>query len=275
LPVRLPALLRLRGIPVVQTWHEHVPNEGRLVDLAYATVRDLPRALFGRDVIVVRPDFERCLPLWYRVPGLRKRYHLIHNGPPFPRIELDDAERASVRQRWSADGKRMLVFFGFCYEHKGIDDALEAMDPEHHHLVIAGSIKESDPYQAGLVRRLHSAPLAGHVTTTGFLAPADAARVLAAADAVVLPFRTGGGSWNTSLKAAALQGTFVLTTSTERHGFDPEANVYWARPRDPADLAEALRLHAGSRVARPSPDLVGPDWPEIARRHVDVYRSNV
>ena len=79
--------------------------------------------------------------------------------------------------------------------------------------------------------------------------------MLAAADAVVLPFRSGGGSWNSSIKAAAVQGTFVLTTSTERHGLDPDGNVYYARPSDAKDLMEALRRHLGRRSAcsRPSP----------------------
>lgn len=271
LPTRLPMLLRVRGIPVVQTWHEHVPRDGRTLDLVLVTLRDLPQILFGRDVIVVRPDFEERLPWWYRGLAPRKRYHLIPNAPALPRVELGDAEREGVRARWGAAGKRMLVYFGFCYEHKGIDDALEALDPARDHLVIAGRVVPEDPYQAALVRRINEPPLSGHVTMTGFLPPAEAAGVMAAADAVVLPFRAGGGTWNTSLKAAALQGTFIVTTSTERHGFDPATNVFWARPRAPAELAQAIALYAGRRAGGPS-QLAGPEWPEIARRHLDVYR---
>jgi hypothetical protein len=73
------------------------------------------------------------------------------------------------------------------------------------------------------------------------------------------------------LKAAILQGTFVLTTSTSRHGFDPEANVYYARPMDTTDLKRALADHLGHRNRSPSPEAAGPGWAEIARRHLDVY----
>jgi glycosyltransferase involved in cell wall biosynthesis len=273
LPYRLPLLLRMRGIPVVQTWHEYVPRTGSPWDVAYARWRDLPGVLFGRDVIVVRPSYRERMPFWFRVLAARKRFHLVPNGPTVPRIILDDDERATIRERWGARGRALLAFFGLCYEHKGIDDLLAAFDPSRHHLVIVGGIDQADPYQAALLRRVGEPPLREHVTIAGFLPAPEAAQVLAAADAVVLPFRRGGGDWNTSMKAAALQGTFVLTTSTTAHGYDEAANVYWARPGDPADLATALARYLGRRIATPSPDVTGPDWAEIARRHVAIYAS--
>jgi hypothetical protein len=89
---------------------------------------------------------------------------------------------------------------------------------------------------------------------------------------VVLPFRLGGGIWNTSIGAAVLQGTFVLATSNETQGFDAERNVYYARPRDTADMRRALGQYLGRRASKPSPD---PTWPEIAQRHEAVYERNL
>jgi glycosyltransferase involved in cell wall biosynthesis len=273
LPHRLPLLLRMSGIPVVQTWHEYVPRTGTLWDLSYARWRDLPGMIFGRDVIVVRPGFREHMPSWVRALTSRKRFHLIPNGSTVPRVALGDEERAAIRERWGARGKALLAFFGMCYEHKGIDDLLTAIDPSRHHLVIVGGTDESDPYQSALLARVREPPLRGYVTVAGFLPPVEAARVLGAADAVVLPFRRGGGDWNTSMKAAALQGTFVLTTSTTTHGYDDTANVYWARPSDPADLSLALSQFVGRRSAATSPNVTGPGWDEIAHQHVAVYAS--
>ncbi len=146
---------------------------------------------------------------------VRDRLRLIPNGPMIPRAEVDDAKRAALRERYGAPGKALLAFFGFVYEHKGIDDLFAMLDSERHHLVIVGEVKESDPFQRTVLRRIHEPPLEGHVTLSGFLPAMQAAEVLAAADAVVLPYREGAGTWNTTLKAAALQGTFVLTTSVE------------------------------------------------------------
>jgi glycosyltransferase involved in cell wall biosynthesis len=209
---------------------------------------------------------------WCRALNWRKRLHFIPNASPIPGVVLTDIERATVREGYAPPGKALLAFFGFFFEHKGIDDLLAIVEPERHHLVMIGEIQESDPYQAALARRLRQEPFSGSVTTTGFLPPPEVARILAAADAVVLPFRHGGGSWNTTIKASVLQGTFVLTTSVETHGFDAERNLYWARPGDTADMRRALDRYLGRRRTPPSPDTT---WAEIARRHLELYDQNL
>jgi glycosyltransferase involved in cell wall biosynthesis len=137
--------------------------------------------------------------------------------------------------------------------------------------VMVGDVKEWDPYQRELLQRLEKEPLAGQVTMTGFLPPEEAARVLAAADAVVLPFRRGGGVWNTSIQAAVLQGSFVLTTSVARHGYDSIQNVYYAHPGDTEDLKQALEIYLGHRNPRAERENLPPTWPEIAERHLSFY----
>ena len=276
----LPPVLRLTGVPVVQTWHEAVaarwggwapamsPTLGEKLRTA---VPQAVLALVPGDIVVVRPDFARRLPRWYRVLPLRGRFHLVENASMIPRAELTAAERAEVRARYGR-GKALLVFFGFFSEHKGIDDVLEIMDPARHHLVMIGGANEDDPYQRDLVRRVREPPLATRVTLAGFLPAVEVARVLAAADAVVLPYRQGGGSWNTTLGAAALQGSFVLTTSVERRGLDPERNVYFARPGDRGELKRALADNLGRRNDPPAPEAAGPTWAGIAERHLEIYR---
>ncbi|HZZ86349.1 MAG TPA: glycosyltransferase family 4 protein [Anaeromyxobacteraceae bacterium] len=263
---RLPSLFGKMGLPVVQTWHEYFP--------LYFPVRVgmLERLAMGPglgDVIVVRPGYQRRMRAWQRVLTAGKRFHLIPNASSVPRAELSSAERLELRRRYAPDGKALLAFFGFFFEHKGIDDLLAVMDPAKHQLVLIGEGRESDPYQAELLRRVRG-PLASSVSEAGFLPPEEVARLLAVADAVVLPFRNGGGSWNTSIQAGTLQGTFVLTTSNERHGLDPHRNVYYARPGDIDDLRRGLESHLGRRNHGPPPD---PTWPEIASRHIEVYQS--
>lgn len=260
---QLPMLLR--AFPVVQTWHEHFPGSLRLA------LPHLAMSLAAGDLIVVRPDFKQRLSWWSRLLTAHKPLHLIPNAPTIPRVDLADAERSAIRRSFTPAGKSLLAFFGFLYENKGVDDLLRIFDPARHHLVLVGEVKEEDPYQRALLHRLRQAPLAGAVTVTGFVSPLEVARTLAAADAVVLPFRQGGGSWNTTLKAAALQGTFVLTTSQERHGFDAGANVYYARPGDLEDLGQALALHLGRRNSSSIREAAGPTWREIAERHLAVY----
>jgi len=266
---RLPVLLPLAGLPVVQTWHEYFP----VVDGPFWRVLSL--GLPPGDVIVVRPGYRHHMALWHQSLTAMKRIHLIPNASTIPRATLSDSDRAAWRRRYAQGASVLLAFFGFLLEHKGIDDALQIMDVHRHHLILIGEPNDSDPYQRALLRRIAEPPFAGRVTVTGFLSPADVACTLAAADAVVLPFRNGGGSWNTSLHAAILQGTFVLTTSTERHGFDADANTYYARPGDRGDLKQALERYAGHRGPADPPALVAPAWPDIAARHLAIYERNI
>ena len=71
---------------------------------------------------------------------------------------------------------------------------------------------------------------------------------------------------------AAIQGTFVLTTSRERHGYDPSENIYYARPDDVADMRQALNLYVGHRTVNNATSQYA-DWDSIADAHVRLYRS--
>ena len=110
---------------------------------------------------------------------------------------------------------------------------------------------------------------------TGFLEDMEVARLLAAADAVVLPYRVGGGPWNTSLHAALLQGTFVLATSNERSGYDPRQNLHWARPRDLDEFRAALEKYAGVRKDDKTAEELPPTWETVVSRHEEVYRARL
>src|SRR4029077_4119146 len=115
-------------------------------------------------------------------------------------------------------------------------------------------------------------PWAGRVTITGYLPAEEAGRILAAADAVLLPFRDGGGMWNTSIRAAISQGTFVLTTSREQQGYNSIDNAYYARPDDVADMRNALHKYIGTRNDTTSIGL-HRNWDSIAQAHVALYHT--
>jgi glycosyltransferase involved in cell wall biosynthesis len=125
-----------------------------------------------------------------------------------------------------------------------------------------------------ILKKVHAAPWKRSLTVTGFLPADDVARILAVADAVVLPFRNGGGSWNTSLLGAISQGTFVLTTSREERGYNPSQNVYFAQPGNIDEMKNALEKHIGSKSIHRSQDhLAG--WNVVSDEHVDFYKSMI
>ena len=264
MPWLLSALLLTLGVPIVQTWHNY-----------YGQTRfwhNLPNTLVPGGLVVVRPRYKENMPTWYRWLIAHKRFRYIPNASAIPQSVLTTSERAALRAQWAWDGRALLAYFGFIFPSKGVDLLFDIADPARHQLVIIGDLQPDDPYHRQIRERARQAPWAGRATIAGFLPAGEAGRILAAADAVVLPFREGGGSWNTSIQSAALQGTFVLTTSFERHGYDAQTNIYYGRPHDISDLRTALDLYLGRRNDAAHARQFG-SWDSIADAHLELYRD--
>jgi glycosyltransferase involved in cell wall biosynthesis len=264
LPWLLPSIMRLMHLPVVQTWHEYHLER---------VLRNILNAVLGGGLIAVRPNYRAMMPEWYRWLNRRKHFQFIPNASAIPKARLTDRERKDVRSRLGLAAE-LIVYFGFVHPAKRVELLFEIADPSRDHLVLMCDLDSNDRYHKAILDRTESEPWAGKVTITGFLPAKEVAKILAAASAVIFPFRDGGGEWNTSLRAALLQGTFVLTTALERHGFDPSENVYYARPNDIADMSQALRHYVGTRSAASDRDYAS-EWAAIANAHKTLYQSVV
>jgi len=270
LPWLVPSLLTVLGMPIVLTWHEYF-LQGNLIQLK-GSLLNLPNALLPGGLVVVRPNYHAMMAPWYRRLIRHKVFDFIPNALAIPVVTLNPEERSAVRARLATDARELIAYFGFVYPAKGVELLFEIANPVRHHLVLICDLNATDPYQKMILERSQTAPWAEHVTVTGFLAAEEVSRTLAAADAVVFPFREGGGKWNTSLQGALAQGTFVLTTSRERHGDDAADNIYYARPDDVEDMRQALQTYSERRAPGTGPhDWM--DWGSIAEAHLRLYAS--
>jgi glycosyltransferase involved in cell wall biosynthesis len=211
------------------------------------------------------------MPGWYRWLNRHKKFRYIPNASSIPAASITEVERNGIRTRLGASENGLIVYFGFAYPAKEIEALFEIADPQRHRLVLICDLSSSDVYQASILALANRDDWAGKVTVTGFLPPVDVANLLAAADAVVLPFRNGGGEWNSSIHSAAIQGTFVLTNSREKQGYDEDANIYYTLPSDVPNMQRALRQYAGHRMRGPSA-VQGTNWDTIASAHVELYQ---
>jgi len=264
LPWLLPIMLHWLNVKTVQTWHEPFP----MVSLRF----NLPAAITPGGLIVVRANYKSSMSPWEQWLIRHKQFQYIHNASGIPRLEISETERSAIHQQFAPLSAQLVVYFGFMYAHKGVDLLFEIADPARHHLVLIGEFNHEDPYHKVLRERMQGRPWAGKVTATGFLPSEQAAKILAAADAVVLPFRNGGGMWNTSLHGAIIQGTFVLTTSHERHGYEPAENIYYAWPGNVEDMRQALQLYIGRRNCSPVTAQYY-DWASISEAHANFYKA--
>lgn len=255
------------GKPVVITLHEHIQPHS-LLNLLMAQAAD--------EIVSVRQNFTQGYRRLYSSTVAFKPFHFIPSASSVPIANPTSEEIANVRFRLGVSpSKSMVVYFGLLYPRKGVEQLFRIADPDKDHLfIIGGNLDEAQEYGRHIEVLANSTQWCGRVTLTGFLASNEAAMLMACADAVVLPFTgEGGGLWNTSIHAARSQGTFVLTTSREKGGFDAERNLYWARPGNIDEMRVALRKYIGMRRPSTAEDL--PTWSGIACRHRDLYENLV
>jgi glycosyltransferase involved in cell wall biosynthesis len=264
LPWVMPAVSVLMKKKVVQTWHEGFSR------------RSAPGlfliSIFRSALIVVRSHYEDLLhpmlrwALWWGKP------YFIPNASTIPEIELGNQQKDALRKRYLNNRKRLIVFFGFVSPQKGIELIFDIANPVSDQIVIAGEISTHPGYYREIVTRASAEPWAGRVTISGFLPPDEVAALLTVADAVILPFRLGGGEWNTSLHAAVSQRVFVLTTSLTQNGYDEKQNVYYAKVDDVQEMKMALGIYAGNRRTSTAGDHKN-GWPHISQEHRNLYEA--
>jgi glycosyltransferase involved in cell wall biosynthesis len=263
LPWLLSIFLASMKIPTIQTWHEYYPLGGFM---------NIPNAIVGGGLIVVRPNYLEKMPSWFRWLNRKKHFRYIPNASPLPSVSVNEEERSAIRSHYAGQSKSLVAYFGFAYPEKNIEALFELCDPHRHQLVLVCDLNASDKYHSVILQKIRVEPWVKSVTVTGFLPADEVARILAVADVVVLPFRDGGGSWNTSLLGAISQGTFVLTTSTEERGYHPSQNIYFAQPGNIDEMKNAMEKYIGNRPIDNSQDYL-KGWNFVSNEHVDFYKS--
>lgn len=265
------AVARLRGARLVWTAHNLQPHEVR----STPALRRLEAWLMARNldaIIVLSASAESrlraALPALAHVP-----VHVVLHGHYRDEYAFADT-RADARARLGLpDHVPVLLAFGQIRGYKGVDrliDVLVAV-PDDVRLVIAGRAP------ADVVTDLEEAAARDPrlVLDLRFLPDDDLARLIRAADLVVLPYG-----------AVENSGSAILALSGGRPVLAPRAGALgdledlvgpeWLRLYDgdltPEHLAAALRAvpQAGD-----APDLSPLNWPPIGRATEGVYRATI
>nr|MDP2190430.1 glycosyltransferase [Rhodoferax sp.] len=262
LPWVLPMIAFLMKKKVVQTWHESYSLGGVLKLFLISIIPS--------ELVFVRPRYKENLHPMLLWAFWKKKSAFIPNASTIPRIDLDEPKKIALKGLYLKRQKRLIVFFGFVYPSKGVELLFEIADPVSDQIVIAGEIDREGGYSHEIMRHASAESWLGKVTITGFLPVDEVAALLTVADAVILPFRMGGGEWNTSIHGAVLNGAFVITTSLTQSGYDKKRNVYFAKVDSIQEMRSALSVYAGVRREYDA-DIDRDEWQQIADEHRSLY----
>jgi glycosyltransferase involved in cell wall biosynthesis len=284
------ATLRLAGVPVVQTAHNTF-ERGR----PYTRSNRLLTRLLARTVVHTEADRERLLEQRNASSGDgRSATHGRAEGHAPARVVLiphgeygglarsgGDVDRDTARAALGIPQDASLaLLFGHLRADKGLGDALAALAqvPELR-LLVAG---EEQGALAAARPQLQSPALAGRVTVReGFLEMDEVARLFAAADTVVLPYRQASQS-GVLLLAYGFQRPVVAYPVGGLRESVRDGETGWLCARaDVESLARALcasvkagwpecrrRGAAGARLAEER-----FAWPAIGKRTGELYEE--
>ena len=262
-----------RWVPVVLTLHDSNPYQGAA---SWLMRQGYHRLLRSFDAVIVHTQrAER------RVAELGIDRALIHRIPHGLLGSGNDSSMVRARRR-TPDDPLVLLQFGKIKPYKGIDLLLEALTLiplelrrglEVH--IVGKPYMDTDSIE----QFIRANDLAGCVKLRfEFISDAEAERLFAEADAILLPYREIDAS-GVAMSAVA-RGLPVLATAID--GFcelfegesgarlvpaaDPQALAgviaeWTTKPAQLDELAEAMRLRR-SRI---------PSWREIACQHLEVY----
>ena len=265
LPWVLPIVSFSMGKKVVQTWHEGYSRRHALFLLL--------KTLVPSGLIFVRPNFtEEILHPMLGWATWKKRSVFIPNASSIPQVKLRKDEIIEVKSKYLQQQKRLIVFFGFIYPAKAVELIFEIANPVTDQIVIAGEIPGESDYAKKIMHCATSVIWQGKVNVTGFLTANDIAKLLAVSDAVILPFRCGGGEWNTSIHGAILNGAFVISTSRTKNGYDAKRNIYFAKIDDVQEMRVALAKFCGVRRNLHN-EKDSDEWLNIANSHSAFYQN--
>ncbi len=263
LPWLIPAIAFLMKRKVVQTWHETYSRR----DIIWFTLK----GMIPGGLVLVRPTYRQDLHPWLHGGFRGKEVSYIQNASAIPRASINPEDSSQLKLSYLNGQRRLVVFFGFIYPHKGVDLLFDIANPDSDQIVIAGEIDKMDSYHSAVFSRSTELPWNGKVSLVGFLESSSAAELLYVADAVVLPFRLGGGEWNTSIHSACLQGTLVITTSKTASGYQESSNVYYSKVDDIEEMKLALDLYSG-RKKRIDNEITTDEWSRVATEHEKLYK---
>lgn len=268
LPFFIPLINFIFRVRTLLTWHE------------VYSLKFLPlvffKSIFSQSIIITREKYLTYINKLFRIFLLKKKFLYIPVASNITPVNLSENSFKEIKSFYQKKQSRLLVFFGFIYPNKGIEQIFSIADPSKDQIVIAGNFGSNIDYNNNIHKFALSKPWREKVLITGYLPATEISKLLRVADAIILPFRkgvTGGGESNGSVHAACASGSFVITTSDEIKGYDQHRNIYFSRIDDVAAMKNALEKYSSLKNTFNNIEAYKNQWLQIKMKHEIIYNT--
>jgi glycosyltransferase involved in cell wall biosynthesis len=268
LPFFIPLINSIFRVRTLLTWHE------------VYSLKFLPlvffKSIFSHSIIITREKYLTYINKLFRIFLLKKKFHYIPIASNLSPVNLSENSFKEIKSFYQKKQSRLLVFFGFIYPNKGIEQIFSIADPSKDQIVIAGNLGSNIEYNSYIHKLALSKPWNEKVLITGNLPAAEISKLLRVADAIILPFKkgiTGAGESNGSMHAACASGSFVITTSYEINGYDKHRNIYFSKIDDVVAMKNALEKYSSLKNTFNYIEAYKTQWLQIKMKHEIIYNT--
>ena len=232
----LKALARDSGPPALFICHNVIEHETSGLKSRLSS-----RVLRRGDYFLTHSDWDRANLLNWIGPSRAERV-TVSPHPVYDHLDTAAIDPATARDRLGVNCERVLLFFGFIREYKGLRYLLQSLplilDRFRVHLLVAGeSWEDLRPYRE-LIETLH---LEERVTLHARYVPDEmVATYFAAADLVVVPYTSATQSGIVQLAHGFRKPVVVGKVGGIPEAVEQGRTGYLVAPRSPKAIAEAV-----------------------------------
>lgn len=262
--------LREIKFKLVETVHEYLNYTAK------GKIRNCINYAYADSIIVVEQQYINKIKSF--VTPISKKFNIryIPISSNIPRSKLDYQEVNKLKIRLDLNENKIISYFGFINELKGIETLIYAMKEiikidNTIKLVILSGLSKSDSYQNKILKMIDEFDLKNNIIITGFIdSSEDVANYLKISDLSILPFRDGVSERNGSFLAAYNQNIPIITTSHEKCGRS-EDGVWYVKPNDTMQIVKNIQM-----ILTNEPNIQRNilSWQSIVEQHLEVYKLN-
>lgn len=179
---------------------------------------------------------------------------------------LSTNEIKEIRQKLGIQNCKVMSFFGFANENKGIENILYSLkDIPDVKLLFIGDVKEENAYQKSLIELSKKIGVYERIIFLGFVNQGDAGIYLKSTDVCVLPFVNGVSNRNGSYLAALNENIPVVTT-TKSESYEKDG-VFYVNINKKEELTSAIKkaLNYNKEIKREN-----ITWEWVAKKYLEL-----
>lgn len=267
----LPILLKLNRIKVITTIHEYSDNS------FLGKMRANMNILFSDIIVVVDPRYK--IDINKNLLFKKKHIKYINIASNIPKSLLDDNEKEVKKTLIVGNSnKKIMSYFGFIHEKKGIEYILKAMkklkekDNLNAKFLIIGELNKYNKYHEELLKLIEDYDLHEDIVITGYLDDNEVADFLSISDFVLLPFKDGFSPKNGSAIAALQEGKNVITTKSKYLEEDFDGLTFIDKYDNIEQLVKCIEYNL-KRTKNVGSNKNTFNWNYVAKAHIKLYEE--